>query len=75
MSTQFSPELCNKLKALGYARDGRMKLYGQDFHLLSDPFDDGTAVVVKAKTSSSTNERLLRIPKLVVMAAMGGKAA
>lgn len=75
MPTQFSPELCKKLKDLGYARNGRVKLYGKDFQLLSDPFDDGTAVVVKAKASSSTVEQVLRIPKPVVLAAAGRTAA
>jgi hypothetical protein len=75
MPTQFSPELCKKLKSLGYARDGRVKLYGQDFQLLSDPFDDGTAVVVKAITAKNKNEQVLRIPKPVVLAAMGRTAA
>jgi hypothetical protein len=74
MTTQISPDLCQKLKALGYTRDGRIKLYGQDFQLLSDPFDDGTAVAVKAKTAKNTNEQVLRIPKPVILAALGRTA-
>ena len=74
MTTHFSPDLCKKLKSLGYARDGRVKLYGQDFQLLSDPFDDGTAVAVRAKTAKNTAEQVLRIPKPVVLAALGKTA-
>ncbi len=29
--------LCERLKHLGYAQNNRMRLYGEDFELLSDP--------------------------------------
>ncbi len=39
----ISAEICAKLKALGYARSNRIRLYGEEYEVVSDPFgkDDG----------------------------------
>jgi hypothetical protein len=44
-------EICDQVKHLGYAVSDRIRLYGEEFEVLSDPFpeDDGIAVRVKQK--------------------------
>jgi hypothetical protein len=44
-------EMCANVKRMGYAASSRVRLYGEDFEVLSDPFPEagGVAVHVKAK--------------------------
>ena len=60
-------KLCERLKRLGFAQDSRMKLYGQEFELLTDPFLLGNDVVfVDAIERKSRERRRVRIPLTVV---------
>jgi hypothetical protein len=60
-------DTCRKLISLGYARSNRVRLYGQELQLISDPFphrDGGIAVEVVAKSESAS--RTLKLPLTVV---------
>lgn len=59
-------EICEQVKHLGYATSGRIRLYGEDFEVVSDPFleDDGIAVRVRSKRNSTV--RVLQLPATVV---------
>jgi hypothetical protein len=59
-------ELCEHVKHLGYAISGRIRLYGEEFEVVSDPFleDDGIAVRVRSKRNSTV--RVLQLPATVV---------
>jgi hypothetical protein len=71
--TQVEPkdrETCRKLISLGYARTNRVRLYGQEVELVSDPFphrEGGIAVeVAESKQSAS---RTVKLPLSVVQVA------
>ena len=55
-------QLCEKLKALGYASQNRIRIYGEEFDLTSNPvrFENGFAV--EAISRKSGGARRLRIP-------------
>ena len=59
-------EICAHVKHLGYGVSGRIRLYGEEFEVVSDPFpeDDGIAVRVRTKTNSMV--RVLQLPATVV---------
>ena len=59
-------EICANVKRLGYAASCRVRLYGEDFDVLSDPFpeEDGIAVQVKAKKDSRVC--VIRLPETVL---------
>lgn len=63
-------ETCRKLISLGYARSNRVRLYGREVQLVSDPFphrEGGIAVeVVDAAASGS---RTLKLPLSVLQVA------
>lgn len=62
-------ETCRKLVSLGYARSNRVRLYGQELQLVSDPFvhrDGGIAVEVVGKTESVSRTVKLPLPVLHV---------
>lgn len=55
-------EVCERLKALGYADRNRIRIYGEEFDLLSNPISDEHGVSIEAKSRKSGNARRLRIP-------------
>ena len=65
--TSNHTRLCERLKRLGFAQENRMKLYGEEFELLSDPFIVGNDVVfVDAIERKSRQQRRVRIPLPIV---------
>jgi hypothetical protein len=54
--------ICERLQELGYAREKHIRLYGEDFHLVSNPVPDGDGFAVEGITAKSGNIRRMRIP-------------
>ena len=54
--------ICAKLQRLGYAREKHIKLYGEEFRLVSNPVPDGDGFAVEGVTCTSGNIRRMRIP-------------
>jgi hypothetical protein len=66
-SVSAENDTCRKLITLGYGRSNRVRLYGQELQLVSDPFphrDGGIAVEVVSKSESVS--RTLKLPLTVV---------
>jgi hypothetical protein len=59
-------ELCVRLRDLGYAQDKRIRIYGEEFDLTSNPSLEGEGVAVEAVSRKSGTHRRLRIPVSVV---------
>lgn len=73
MTTGFdgfgSSDTCKKLISLGFSRSSRVRLYGQEVKLVSDPFpqdDGGFAVEVVGKMESVSRTMKLPLPVLHV---------
>jgi hypothetical protein len=64
MTIQISreAELCERLKTLGYACRNRIRMYGEEFDLTSNPIQDENGFAVNAISLTSGNSRRLRIP-------------
>jgi len=74
--TSHNSRLCERLKRLGFAQENRMKLYGEEFELLSDPFVVGNDVVfVDAIERKSRQQRRVRIPLPIVHMANSERTA
>jgi hypothetical protein len=58
--------ICNRLQELGYAREKHIKLYGEEFHLVSNPVPDGDGFAVDGITRMSGSVRRVRIPLSLV---------
>jgi hypothetical protein len=58
--------ICEKLKKLGYASERRIRLYGEELHLISNPIHDGEGFSVAGVVLKSGNIRHIRIPLTVV---------
>jgi hypothetical protein len=59
---------CMKLISLGYARSNRVRLYGQELQLVSDPFTKEGAIMVEVKGNDEVS-RTMRLPLSVVQVA------
>ncbi len=67
MTTRCTPAvLCERLKQLGFARSSQVRLYGDKWELLSDPFTDGADFVVQARSERQVATSTLKIPKFIV---------
>ena len=58
--------ICERLKKFGYASERRIRLYGEELHLVSNPIADGAGYSVLAIAVRSGNQRHMRIPLTVV---------
>lgn len=74
--TSNHSRLCERLKRLGFAQENRMRLYGEEFELLSDPFIVGNDLVfVDAIERKSRQQRRVRIPLPIVHMANSERTA
>jgi hypothetical protein len=70
MTEERHKKLCESLKQLGYGRNGRIRLYGADYDLTSDPIVVADRVVlVDAVERRSGQSRRIRIPLTVLIMA------
>jgi len=63
-------DTCRKLISLGYARFNRIRLYGLEVELVSDPFphDEG-GIAVEVLENNALHSRTLKLPLSVVQVA------
>jgi hypothetical protein len=59
-------EICARVKHLGYSVSKRVRLYGEDFDVVSDPFPDADGIAVRVTTKTDAKIRVLQIPATVL---------
>jgi hypothetical protein len=64
-------DICAHVKHLGYAVSGRIRLYGEEFEVLSDPFPEDDGIAVRVKTKSNSTVRVLQLPATVIQRVKG----
>ncbi len=62
-------EICERLKHMGYGVGKHIRMYGERFEILSDPFADGDGIAVLVKPQGSTSSRVVRLPATVIQTA------
>lgn len=58
-------EICAHVKHLGFAESRRIRLYGEDFEVVSDPFPEADGIAIRVTTNKDSSVRVLRIPTTV----------
>ncbi len=58
--------VCKKLQRLGFASKHRIRLYGEEFELISNPFPEGTGYGIDGISQKSGCLRHVRIPLSLV---------
>ena len=64
-------EACARIKQLGYVASRRVRIYGEEFELLSDPFPLADQIAIRAKAKSDSSVRILRLPVTIVQGGRG----
>jgi hypothetical protein len=59
-------EVCDQLQKMGYAQSKRIRIYGQEFEAVSNPFPNGDGIAIRAFSKRETRERVLQLPLPVV---------
>ena len=66
-------DICAHVKHLGYAISKRIRLYGEEFEVVSDPFSEAGGIAVHVTTKKDSTIRVLQIPATVLQSAKGQK--
>jgi hypothetical protein len=64
-------DICAQVKHLGYAISRRIRLYGEEFEVVSDPFPEAGGIAVHVTTKKDSTIRVLQIPATVLRGARG----
>jgi hypothetical protein len=68
-------EISARVKHLGYATSERIRLYGEEFEVVSDPFPEANGIAVHVTTKKDASIRVLRIPATVLQSAKKMKSS
>ncbi len=64
-------EVCANVKRLGYGARQHIRLYGEEFEVVSDPFPEAGGIAVSVKTNKSDTIRVLQLPATVLQSMRG----
>jgi hypothetical protein len=59
-------EICANVKRLGYGVSQSIRLYGEQFEVISDPFPESGGIAVSVKTKEGNGIRVLQLPATVL---------
>ena len=68
-------EICANVKRMGYVASSRVRLYGEEFEVLSDPFPEDGGVAVHVKSTKDSRISVLRLPATVLQSVRKGQAS
>jgi hypothetical protein len=67
--------MCDRLKDMGYAQSQRIRIYGQEFEVRSNPFPDGNGIAIRAVGKNEQQVRIVKLPLPVLQTVTRRKAA
>jgi hypothetical protein len=68
-------EICASVKRLGYGVSQNIRLYGEKFEVISDPFPEAGGIAVSVKTKNGQGIRVIQLPATVLQSVNGRNAA
>lgn len=66
-----SAEVCTKVKHLGFGVNQSIRLYGEEFEVISDPFPEAGGIAVSVRTKKSGRIRVVQLPATVLQSVRG----
>lgn len=61
-----SSQICLRLKQMGYSQSNSVKLYGEEFEVLSDPYREDEHIVIEVRSRRTSLRKIVRLPRFVV---------
>jgi hypothetical protein len=74
MASHLDPpvaEICANVKRLGYGATQSIRLYGEEFEVISDPFPDAGGIAISVRTKKGDIIRTLQLPATVLQSVKG----
>jgi hypothetical protein len=68
-------EICASMKRLEYGVSQSIRLYGEEFEVISDPFPDAGGIAVNVQTKKDRSIRVVHLPATVLQSVQGRNAA
>ena len=62
---------CVRIRDLGYSPSHHIRMYGERFDIVSDPFPDGDGISVQVTTAKEPKTRVLRLPTSILVGLKG----
>lgn len=59
-------EICAQIKKFGYAASQKIRIYGEEFEVLSDPFPSDGGIAIQVRSRRTAQSRLLQLPATVL---------
>ena len=60
-------ERCKKIKSMGFTAPRHIKMYGEQFEIVSDPFTEGDGIAVHAISGNDAKIRTVRLPIAILV--------
>lgn len=67
MRARSRAEGCARIKELGFTTSKHIRMYGERFEIVSDPFNEGECVAVHAISGNDPEIRTLRLPIAILV--------
>jgi hypothetical protein len=64
---RIDSDRCAKIKKLGFTASMHIKMYGERFAIVSDPFDEGDCIAVRATSGTDPEIRTVRLPLAILV--------
>lgn len=64
-------EICENVKQLGYSPSARVRIYGEDFEVLSDPYPEAGGIAVRAIAKKDSRICVLQLPATLLQGMKG----
>ena len=59
-------EVCTRIKTFGYAVSKKIRIYGEEFDVLSDPFPSADGIAIHVRSKRTLQTRVLQLPATIV---------
>jgi hypothetical protein len=66
-SGRSAAESCARIRDLGFIASRQIKIYGERFELVSDPFEDGECTAIQVVSENDRTIRTLRLPAAILV--------
>jgi hypothetical protein len=61
--------VCAEVKKFGYSVSQQIRIYGEEFEVLSDPFPSDGGIAIEVRSKRSCEARVLQLPRTVIQRA------
>ncbi len=74
-SSSLNEQICAGVKRLGFGLKQTVRLYGEEFEVMSDPFPEAGGIAVTVRTKKSDSVRTVQLPATVLQSVKGRVSA